>query len=206
MTDWTWQQESIKAGYSACVAILTLLVGYLVGNRLTSMWAFRQKRRELDLLAASELYRLYGEFFAVWKLWNHLLGDSSCGAGDDVRWALTQRAALVDGGFEALLVRVTSERELTNPQQDDLGLLRQGFQCLRETIRDNTPLPWASSDHPEYLKFKELACGFSNLLSGSHDWAQPKPAKASETLKYITSNTHEDRWSTLTLPTKRGAA
>src|SRR4051812_33615839 len=86
------------------------------------------KAVELELSAANELYRLYGEFFAVWKLWNyHKLKISrsqgvevasereapAAAQNDDIRWDLMKRAALVDAGVEALLVKVTSERVLT---------------------------------------------------------------------------------------------
>ncbi len=54
----------------AVTIILTIILGGLVGNRLSVMWAIRQKRRELQLSAASQFYQLYGEFFAVWKLWS----------------------------------------------------------------------------------------------------------------------------------------
>src|SRR5262249_42640723 len=56
-------------------AVVTLGLGWVVGQRLTSYWSFRQKHREIDLSVAQDFHRLYGEFFAVWKLWNYYIRD-----------------------------------------------------------------------------------------------------------------------------------
>lgn len=72
-----WQQELLKALLNVIVAIITLGFGWLVGQRLTVYWAIRQKRRELELSAVNEFYKLYGEFFAVWKLWSYYLDTAN---------------------------------------------------------------------------------------------------------------------------------
>src|SRR3954463_10798929 len=41
-----------------------------VGYRLTFVWEDRKRRRESDIAAVETFYRLYGEFFAAWKLWD----------------------------------------------------------------------------------------------------------------------------------------
>jgi uncharacterized protein with ACT and thioredoxin-like domain len=62
-------EATVKAVPTLGVALLTLLLGWLVGTRITSRWEEDKKRRELRLEALSRFYELYGEFYAVWKLW-----------------------------------------------------------------------------------------------------------------------------------------
>ena len=57
--------EIIKALLTA----LAITIGAFLTARYWSAW---QKRRELQLTAADTFYKLYGEFFAIWKLWNFL--------------------------------------------------------------------------------------------------------------------------------------
>ncbi len=71
MDTWSFEHKVIEAALTGAISVVTLLLGWLVGVRITAAWTLRQKRRELELSAAHELYRLYGEFFAVWKLWNY---------------------------------------------------------------------------------------------------------------------------------------
>ena len=68
--------------------------GWIIGLRLTYKWNVRQKRRELQLSATHQFYAAYGEFFAVWKLWNRL--DRSSKSLDDRQWELHKRAAAAE--------------------------------------------------------------------------------------------------------------
>jgi hypothetical protein len=198
MSDWSLEQEATKAALSAGVAVVTLSLGWLVGNRLSALWALRQKRREADISAAAEFSRLYGEFIAVWKLWNYsLMKGSAIDAPDDAHWSLMERAALMEAGFEALLVRVASERVLEDSLVEELGLLRQGFQHLRECIGAREKIGWYFSEHPQYLAFKRLACLFSNLLASDRAWVVPSASEAAVVLQKITSNEHERKWAAL---------
>jgi hypothetical protein len=47
--------------------------------------------------------------------------------------------------MEAILMKVALERRLTVRQVDSLGLFRQGYQHLRQSIRDMRPVEWGSS-------------------------------------------------------------
>ena len=76
----------------------TVLLAWAVGNRLSARWAMRQKRREETRVAANEFYRLYGEFFAVWKLWNYSLDDTDYSDKTAQRWELLKRAAAAEAG------------------------------------------------------------------------------------------------------------
>ena len=51
--------------------LIFLGLGWLIGKRLTILWSGRQKQNEQDLDAARDFHALYGDFFALWKLWNY---------------------------------------------------------------------------------------------------------------------------------------
>ena len=74
-------------------AVIVVVLGWAFGNRLAMRWNLRQKRREIDISKAQTFHSLYGEFFAIWKLWNYLVRDigpkSLEGAS---RWSLLTRA------------------------------------------------------------------------------------------------------------------
>src|SRR5690242_5311260 len=104
-----WQLELAKGGISLVVTLVGLGVGWLVGQRLSFQWNLRQKRRESDLATAQDLQRVYGDFFAVWKVWNEVAraGDAAARAG------LLRRAAEAEGLLERVLVKLTTERRLS---------------------------------------------------------------------------------------------
>jgi hypothetical protein len=84
------------------------------------------------------------------------------------------------------------ERVLTQEQLDELGLFRQGYQQLRESIRDVRPLTWGSSNHPEYLAFKRGCRTVIDIISNlKRGRADPKQ------FQFITANLHESRWKAL---------
>jgi len=49
-------------------ALVTLLAGWFIGQRITDRWERARKQRELDLSALGELYSSYGEFYAVLEI------------------------------------------------------------------------------------------------------------------------------------------
>ncbi|GAA4574689.1 hypothetical protein [Planotetraspora kaengkrachanensis] len=199
-------EETIKSVPNLVVAVLTLSLGWLVGNRLTARWDERKKRRELDLVALGVFYDIYGQFFAVWKLWSNAPADMR--NQDDFRRSLLDRAAEIEGKLESLLVRVASERNLSDGDCVLLGCFRQAVQCLRESIREKEPLRsliiqpggkrvismlWYGSDAPPYLAFKALAAFAADLLSKSND-AGTKATTGYSALKQITSSELERTW------------
>ena len=60
----------IKAVTPIVAVLITLVAGWLIGQRVSDRWEQARKRRELDMSALGELYRCYGEFYAIWKAWN----------------------------------------------------------------------------------------------------------------------------------------
>ncbi|MFJ2033565.1 hypothetical protein [Streptosporangium sp. NPDC087985] len=200
---WT---EAVKAIPNLVVALLTLSLGWFVGNRLTARWDERKKRRELDLVALSVFYEIYGQFFAIWKLWSG--ARKGLPENDEFRREVLGRAAEAEGRLESLLVRIASERDLSDRDCILVGCFRQGFQSLRESIRNNEdlrsrlytmsgkerlPVRWTGSEAPPYIAFKALAAYTANLLAKSSSPAT-KAESASSTLKKITSNRLEGTW------------
>jgi|GEM_PF-1344279 len=182
-----------KLAPSAIGPVLTALLAILVGNRIAAHWGIRQKRREMALGTANEFYRLYGEFFAIWKLWNYIAKTGNAETQKN-QWALLERAAAAEAGVEAILVKLSAERELSSTELDTLGRFRQGYQTLRETIANAKPLHWSSSDHVEYAAFKKLASRIGSIVTAEPS-APPPLYVAERSLREITSNNWEGRWS-----------
>jgi hypothetical protein len=165
---------------------------WLVGRHLTSDWSLSQKARELDLAAMHEFHALYGEFFALWKLWNYKREDSESTAFPDAsRWDLLSRATVAEGKLEAALVRAASSKRLSSEDVQRLGEFRQLYQRLREAIRGDQRLAWDWSDHPEYRRFKELAPHVAELIR--RDSSAGLPKDSGSTILRITSNEHEKK-------------
>jgi len=179
---------------------VTVLLAWLVGQRLSAKWAERQKSRELAILAANEFYRIYGEFFAIWKLWNSLRKSDSLrksGLGDDSnRLQLLERATKAEGSMEALLVKLSTERHLGVHDIRNIGEFRQLFQLLRPAIRTGVSLGWNNSDHPQYVAFKERACAMASIIASADRSSLPDPKTASIALLEMTSN----RWEEFVAP------
>lgn len=185
--------ETIKFLLNLLVAVTTLSLGWLVGQRLTHNWNIRQKRKELDLSNAKEFQSLYGEFFAVWKLWNYLrkdIGESKLPGAS--RWELLKRACSAEASMEATFVRLASERNLSEDQIEALGQFRQLYQQLREAIRDDLPLNWNRSEHPDYVNFKKLGVQITHFIM-SESQLDVSTEKHEQALKEITSNRREKK-------------
>lgn len=187
--------ELIRATINLLTVITTLALGWFIGKRLTVHWNIRQKRRELRLSTANQFYQLYGEFFAVWKLWDfskrkdmvHEIPKTTC-------WDLLKRACTAEAGVESILVKLASERVLSKKDIDALGSFRQAYQSLRENIRDDKEFGWYYSEHPEYIAFKNLAEYVACMLSSDDEIKLPTAEHAGEALRQITSNRYETTW------------
>jgi hypothetical protein len=177
--------------------VAAVILAWALGNRISAKWSLWQKRREQAQTAANEFYRLYGEFFSIWKLWNYSLRQSNdANKWEERQWDLLKRAAAAEAGIEALMVKIASERFLTEGEIKTLGCFRQGYQQLRESIRDRRKLDWPSSDCPEYLAFKRLASNVAGLAS-TVDSGSPLSRQTSQhSLEVITSNRWEVTWFT----------
>lgn len=206
-------EEIIKAIPNFMVAALTLALGWGAGNRLTAKWDEYKKRRDMDMEALAAFYKIYGQFFALLKLWNGASPERP--DHEEFRRGLLERAASVEGELEALLVRLAAEHDLSARDCTLLGCFRQAFQCLRESIKNDTKmrslirqpggdqiltLRWTGSEAPPYLAFEALSGHVAELLSrGSQPRPRPRPdTRAYQSLRRITSNTLELTWLEIT--------
>lgn len=176
--------------------VMTLAGGWFVTARVTDHWDRVKKNREVDLSAAHEFQRLYGEFVAVWKVWNALRGDFSSvhGPPGHAKWACLERATVLEGGVEALFAKLAVERRLSKDDIAVLGAVRQAFKVLRRAVRQDQPLNWWSSEVEEYSSFKTATMSMSVLLTTPRTSRKPDRNEAVRAFRHITSNYHETRW------------
>jgi hypothetical protein len=188
--------DVLKALLNLATALVTLAFTWVIGHRLTAYWAIRQKRKELALMAMERFCSHYGEFCAIWKLWNQALKDLAATPDrlDERRRALLDRATAMEAGVEATLLKVASEQVLSPDEQAQLANLRQGFQVARERLRDSQPVPYWTSETPRYLEFKRVACAFGTILGSGRSRREPNPEEAAAAFAEITSNKYEALW------------
>jgi len=188
MTQERWDKMLDSAAVEIPKLLTTLVflgLGWVIGKQLTVLWSRRQKQNDQDLDAARDFHALYGDFFALWKLWNYYIRDLGAEALPGAsRWQLLDRACKSEARLESTLVRLASQKELTGNDIDTLGRFRQRYQQLRESIRDNVALEWDHSEHPDYLEFKTLAPQVAAIIAGSG-------RARKELLMKITSNMYE---------------
>jgi hypothetical protein len=177
--------------------VLTLGLAWLVGYSLTTRWDTVKKQTELDLAAMEQFYKTYGEFFAVWKLWDDAIQQNS-GKRDE----LFERIAAAEAQLEALIVRISCQRALTEDEINVTGAFRQAYQTLRKSMKHGQSLSvdhgWDSSKATPYAAFKGLAASVAVLLRPKPIgvWKMPpKPAQtalaAAQSLRALTSNAYE---------------
>ena len=188
------------------ITVISLPGAWLVGNAVATRWQLVRKRKELELEAAQSFYMQYGEFFAIWKIWDQLIEDAKgdVGAVSDVtRSQLLERASAMEGGIEATLLKVASEIALCKRDRCHLGQLRQAFGVVRYCIRHRMEIPYYASDVDLYLRLKRLSTTFGVLLARplAHSPLSvfptiPAPTfeEAFEAWRDITSNEHETNW------------
>jgi hypothetical protein len=157
------------------IAAFTAVLGWLVGNQVSYAWDERKRRRESDLAVLASFYWNYGQFFATWKLWDVCKSEHAATAlpPKDAQWTLLQRASDAEGGFESVLVKIASERKLGPRETLLLACFREGYQSLRESIREDRRLEWwANHDEDDdgarkYRAFKALGEHVATMLE--HD-------------------------------------
>ncbi|MGW5640115.1 hypothetical protein [Streptomyces sp. NPDC003832] len=175
---------------------VTLGGGWLVTTRVADRWEQVRKNREMDLAAAQDFQRLYGEFVAVWKTWNALTsGHTPVTTPQHVGWACLERATAAEGQIEALMAKLAAERFLTEDDIDMLGGVRQAFKVVRRSIRQGRPIGWGSSAAEPYKAIKTLSAATSVLLNTApRSRSRPSAAVAARNFMGITDNRHESSW------------
>jgi hypothetical protein len=187
-------------------ALVAVLAAGLIGTRLTYRWDEMRRLRESDHAAREAFYTAYAQFFATWKQWETVKRKKSVGPTPvDINWQLLCDASTAEGNFEALLVKLASERVLDLDACILLASFRQAYQSLRETIRDDKPLNWwlrgDSKPARDYRAFKALAEYFGSLLAEdrtSPSWWRLKRAQpdVKDAIKRLYASTQRiDDWA-----------
>lgn len=190
-----WEVEFNKALLNSIPVLLGVLATGLVGAGLGFWWNLQLKRRESDLATVKVFHDLYGEFFAVWKLWNYYVRDIGPDVFPDAsRWELLERASAAEGGMEAILIGLASKHRSSPTSLDALGQFRQLYQQLRESIRNNRALEWDHSGHPIYMAFKGLAPVIAYLIRTGRDVDDVIFKQQTEAWLEVTHNRHEEFW------------
>jgi len=186
MTGWDFPLDLLKVLVGAIVASG---LAWFVGNRIGYRWDEIRRRRESDLAARDQFCKVYGEFFAIWKLWD-AHKRYGVGAAAHTQWILLERAEGAEGAFEGLLTKVASERSLCERDTRLLASFRQAYQSLREQIRSDRPLDWWARDihgntkgYRQYRAFKALGEYFATLLAqkDAHPWFGKPASRPDET-------------------------
>ncbi len=170
------REASREPGEIALSAIV-VSIGWWFGQSLVHQRTGLLEQRELDRAAAAEVYKHFGEFQEVRRLWVlYRAGKTGrtivlSGGTDETRWELLKRAVTAESGMEAALPRLTVERLLSDEDCQELGRARQAYQQLREGIRDGASLHRCRGT-PAYRCVKRLTISVDSLLA--HD-AAPAP-------------------------------
>jgi hypothetical protein len=179
--------EGIKTLFAASLLLLT----WFLGQRIITYWDLRKKRQEIDLQISTQFQELYGEFKEVTKLWRVFFKktyddeDSKNKYKDllfpeDLRWELLERAVAAENRLDAILVKLATERELSEGDLTTLGIFRQAYQTTRLSIRNNSDADFGAFKKVEYHAFNDLASSVALIVSS---YKRPKhldPERAQE--------------------------
>jgi putative (di)nucleoside polyphosphate hydrolase len=190
------QLEIIKTG----LAWLTLALGWVLGQKIIAKWDIIKKQRELDIETAMQFNKFYGEFKAVSRLWrvklwrpinSHGKRSEQLTFPGNTPFELLVRATAAEGGVEAIIVKLATERVLNEKDIKTLGLFRQAYQELRHAIREGKPLLWTYGT-PEYTLYNDLASKVTCIIV-SNKRKEPNQNEAPQVLRKI-SKIRPDEW------------
>lgn len=155
------------------LGILSLLITWVIGQKILLDWEEKKKKKELDITTINQFQHLYGEFRSIWRVWRACKFHTDeknaqkrqlTPPDNNLSWELLDRASKAEGGVEAILIKIATERRLCQCDLKCLGLFRQAFQTLRQDIRENKAKGFSRTS-PEYYLFDELSCEILNILS-----------------------------------------
>jgi hypothetical protein len=151
----------------AVLGVVAVVLAVSVTNRLAAERAEESARRERDLSTARDLYRVAGELFAAWKLWDfhsRKPGPGEAPYDDHRRSEMIQLAASAEGQCESLIVRIAQEHDMTTDRVAALWCLRTAFKELRYNIRKNHQLQWWATDKHGDDGYRHYAA-YKNVLA-----------------------------------------
>jgi hypothetical protein len=177
----------------------------VVGGLLSLLWDWIKRRRESDIESREAFYTAYAEFFTTWKLWDAYKNHQCASAPSDVQWRLLEKAEDAEASFEALLVKLTAERKLSESDCRELSAFRQAHQTLREKIRSDKALDWwtirgekPGLGHCQYSAFKALSGHVAALIvrRPRRFWIVPRrrPSAGEATVSLLRATGHPENW------------
>jgi hypothetical protein len=174
-----WLMEVFKA-------VLVVTGTVIIGQAIVASWQMRNKRRELEIASALVLQQMYGEFKDIWRAWKIVKNAPRYGLTPpgDPRFDLLKRATAAESKVEALVVKLAVERNLSDDEIEAVGLFRQGYQQLRQRIRDDQAMDYNFAD-PEYRLFNDVATRFAGIILADPPRKRPKAATAARQLETI---------------------
>jgi len=172
--------------------LLTAILAYLVGNRVSAYWDYKKKRRELSIISMKEFNNCYGQFYTLWKKWNYTIKDENC--TDERKISIMDEVLKMEANMETLFITIANERRLSIKEKKYLGQFRQAFQQLRNHIKKKEELDWSYQDIHDYRSFKILAIYVGRIVSDLGNGKKPTEKEAEKNLFMITSGEWERKW------------
>jgi hypothetical protein len=194
----TMSIELFKAGLSLLVSLITIVLGWQVGQKLTFNWNILQKRRETELANVQQFYFVYGEFRELSKTWRLMKKTdlAEVSTRPAIRWALLTNACALESKLESVNIKLATERQMSPDQLYFLGLFRQAIQTLRESIRDDLEIA-SSSRGIDYDYFNELASRVATIITCDPVGSAPDQKQSILQLRHIADVARKDFESSL---------
>jgi hypothetical protein len=158
---------------------------WIIGQRVIAYWDTRKKRQEFDISTSAQFQQIYGEAKQINRLWRIYVKKRDQNGSESLVKDLLQRAVVVESKMESIIVKLSTERLLSDREIESLGLVRQAFQELRENIDDNKELTFIGSK-PGYTFFQFLVCEVAWIISSGKHSSKITPARAKHNLREIT--------------------
>src|SRR5215208_408145 len=165
------------------MAVLTFLVLFGIGQITVATWDQRKKYQDLDLQTFSQFQERMGEFIELTKLWRafherkfHKRNEEKNKAWisqEPYQIELLERATAAESKVEVLIIKLVAERPLRKDNLntlglDDLstlGLYRQGYQQLRESIDKGAYAEFGGYKNCRYKFFEALAAEVAGIIT-----------------------------------------
>ena len=164
------QQLLIELIRAVITALFTFAVLFVIGTLTVAMWDRRKKYQEIDIELYNQFQERQGEFYEVTKLWRAYYKKVYEGNDEkdkDREEELLQRASAAESKVEIIINRLVTDRMLYEKDPLTLGLYRQGYQQLRESIAEplNHPPKFGNYKDARYQFFEDLAPRVAHIIT-----------------------------------------
>jgi hypothetical protein len=159
--------------------LLMLAAGWFVGQRIIAGWDLRKKKQELDIAAAERFQGLYGELKELSRVWRSAKNANGVlHVPTDLQWKLLVQSIKAESQFESVVIKLATERRLSEREIRSLGLFRQTCQHIRGAI-EKGELIESSGFGAAYLLLNDLAAEVTCMIGATRrgDLLDPNHAK-----------------------------